>query len=58
MNTLASQCAQHCIDARHFADSGEICSSVVFLGRILTLVLAQEMQDNRPQHLIRILLVD
>ena len=42
------------------ADSGEICSGVVLhcVGRVLTLVLAQEMQDNRPQHLIYVQLVD
>ena len=58
MSALASQCAQHCIDERHFADSGEMCSGVVFIGRVLTLVLAQEMQDNRHQHLIHVRLVD
>ena len=32
-----------------FADSGEMCPSVVILGLVLVLILAQERQDNRPQ---------
>ena len=54
MRVLASQCAQHCSDERNFADSGEMCSGVVILGLVLALVLAQEMQNNRPQHLIHL----
>ena len=43
---------------KHWADSGEMCSAVVFLGRVLALVLAQEMQDNRPQYLTHVRLAD
>ena len=50
MSPLASQCAQHCSDERNFADSGDMCSGVVDLGLVLAMVLAQEMQDSRPQH--------
>ena len=56
MSALASQCAQHCYDERFFADSGEMCYGIVIQG--LVLVLAQERQDNRLQHLIRIGLAD
>ena len=49
MRVLASQCAQHCSDERNFADFGEMYSGVVILGLVLALVLAQEMQDNRPE---------
>ena len=41
-----------------FADSGKMRSGVVILGLVLALVLAQEMQDNRPQHLIYVRLAD
>ena len=51
MSPLASQSAQHCSDKRNFADSGEMCSGVVILGLVHALVLAQEMQDNRPLNL-------
>ena len=50
--SLASKCEQHCYDEIKFADSGEMSSGVVILGLVLALVLAQEMQDNRHQHLI------
>ena len=57
MRVLTSQCAQHSSDESNFADFGEMCSGVVILGLVLALVLAQEMQDNRPQHLIHVRLV-
>ena len=38
----------------NFADSGKMCSGVVTLGLVLSLVLAQERQDNRPQHFIHV----
>ena len=41
-----------------FADSGKICSGIVIIGLILALVLAQDRQDNRPQHLINVRLAD
>ena len=56
MSALVSQCAQHCSGERHFADSGEMCYGIVILG--LVLVLAQERQGNRPQHLIHLGLAD
>ena len=56
LSALASQCAQHCSD--DFADSGEMSSGIVILGLVLALVLAQETQDNRPQHLIHVRLAD
>ena len=58
MSALASQCAQHCFDERNFADSGEICYAIVILGLVLAQILAQERQDNRPQHLIYVRLDD
>ena len=58
MSALASHCAQHCSDERNFADSSEMCSGVAILGLVLALVLAQERQDNRHQHLIHVRLVD
>ena len=42
----------------NFADSGKMCSGVVILGLALALVLAQERQDNRPQHHIHVRLAD
>ena len=54
MSPLASQCAQHCSAERNFADSGKMCSGVVILGLGLALVLAKEMQDNRPPSLIHV----
>ena len=50
MSTLAIQCPQHCSDERHFVDSGDMSSGIVILGMVLALILAQERQDNRPQH--------
>ena len=41
-----------------FADSSEMCSRIVILGLVLSLVFAQERQDNRPQHLIHVQLTD
>ena len=41
-----------------FADSGKMCSGVVILGLVLALVLVQERQDGRPQHLIHVRLAD
>ena len=41
-----------------FADSGKMCSGVVILGLVLALVLTQENQNNRPQHLIHVRLAD
>ena len=41
-----------------FADSGKMCSKIVILGLVLALVLAQERQDNRPQHLIHVRLAN
>ena len=55
---LASQCEQHCSDERNFADSGEMSSGVVILDLVLALVLAQEMQNKMPQHLIHVRLTD
>ena len=57
MRVLTSQCAHHCSDESNSADFGEMCSGVVISGLVLALVLAQEMQDNRPQHLIHVRLV-
>ena len=54
MSPLGTQCAMHFSDERHFADSGEMCSGVVIIGLVLALVLAQEMQDNMPQHFIHV----
>ena len=48
----------YCCDEKHFVYSGEICSGVVTLGLLHALVLAQERQDNRPQHLIHVRLAD
>ena len=42
----------------NFADSGKMCSGVVILGLVLALVLAQERQDNRPEHLIHVRFAD
>ena len=58
MSTKVYQYAQHCSDERNFADSGEMCSGIVILGLVLALVLAHEMQDNRPQHLNHVRLTD
>ena len=58
MSTMVGQYAQHCSDERNIADSGEMCSGIVILGLVLALVLAQEMQDNRPQHLNHARLTD
>ena len=59
MSALASKSAQHCFDdERNFADSAEMCFGVVILGLVLALVLAQEMQDYRPQHLIHVRITD
>ena len=38
-----TKCAQHC-----FADSSEVCSGIVILGLVLSLVFAQKGQNNRP----------
>ena len=35
-----------------------MCSAVVFFGWVFALVQAQEMQDNRPQHLNHVRLAD
>ena len=43
MSEATSQYAQHC-----FADSSEVCSGIIFLGLVLSLVFAQERNDNRP----------
>ena len=37
-----------------FADSSEVCSGFVILGLVVSLVFAQNWQDNRPQHLIHV----
>ena len=37
-----------------FADSSEVCSGIVILGLVVSLVFAQKKQDNRPQHLIHV----
>ena len=58
MSPLVSPCAQHCSDERNFADSGKMCSGVVILGLILALVLVQESQHNRPQHIIDVRLAN
>ena len=58
MSALASQCAPYCSDVRNFAVSADMCYGIVILGLVLALVLAQERQDNRPQHLIHVGLVD
>ena len=58
MSALANQCAQHGCDERKFSDSDEMCSSAVTLGLVHAMVLAQEMQGNRPQHLIHVRLAD
>ena len=42
----------------NFADSGNVCFGVVILSLVLALVLAQEKQDNRPQHLINVQFAD
>ena len=39
-------------------DSSEVCSGIVILGLVLSLVFAQKRQDNRPQHLIHVQLTD
>ena len=41
-----------------FADSGEMCSGIVIIGLVLALLLAEERQDNRPQHTIDVRLAD
>ena len=41
-----------------FADSNEVCSGLVILGLVVSLVLAQNRQDNRPQRLIHVQLTD
>ena len=46
--------AQHCL----FADSSEVCYSIVILGLVLSLAFAQKRQGNRPQHLIHVQLTD
>ena len=38
----------------NFADSDKMRSGVVILGLVLALVLAQERQDKRPQHHVRL----
>ena len=58
MSARSSQCTHHSSDVRNFDDSGEMCSGIVILGLILALVLAQETQANRPQHLIHVPLTD
>ena len=55
ISSLASQSRQHCSDVGIFANSGEMCSGIVL---VLALVLAQEKQPNRPQHLICVRLTD
>ena len=40
MRAQASQFSQHFFDENKFADSGETCSGVVFLGMIIEPVLA------------------
>ena len=42
----------------NFADSGNVCFGVVILSLVLALVLAQERQDNRSQHLINVQFAD
>ena len=42
----------------NFVDSGKMCYGVVILGLVISLVLAQERQDNRPQHFIHVRLTD
>ena len=37
-----------------FADSSEVCSGIVTLGLVLSLVFEQKQQNNRPQHLIHV----
>ena len=41
-----------------FADSSEVCSGIGVLGLVLSLVFAQEWQDNRPQQFIHVRLTD
>ena len=41
-----------------FADSSEVCSGIVILGPVLSLVFAQKRQGSRPQHLIHVQLTD
>ena len=53
MSKLTSQCAQYC-----FADSSEVCSGIIFLGLVLSLVFTQERKVNRSQHLIYVQLTD
>ena len=57
-SSIASQCAQHRSDERNFVDSGEMRSGVIILCQVLALFLAQQTQDNRPQHLIHVQLAD
>ena len=40
------------------ADSSEVCSGIVILGLVLSLVFAQKRQGNRPQHRINVQLTD
>ena len=59
--TLTENCIHVWIVNTHnivFADSSEVCSGTVILGLVLSLVLAQNRQDNRPQHLIHVQLTD
>ena len=49
-----SALASHCSDERNYANSGEMYYGIVILGLVLALVLAQERQDNRPQHLTHV----
>ena len=39
-----------------FAYSSEVCSGIVILGRVPSLVFVRNRQGNRPQHLIHVLL--
>ena len=41
-----------------FAVSSEVCSDIVILGLVLSLVFTQKRQINRPKHLIHVQLTD